>query len=211
MPLIRFANNYSNTLAADVTSTTATTISVTSAAGLPALTGSAQGTGNALATPILVGSEVMYVTAISTNTLTVLRGQEGTTAATYTAGVAVNQIVSRDSLYFNPTPGAVSYSVPTGTQMYTPNGGFKYHFLTLGGSTGLTIAAPSNGAVPLEGGDELRFHFTITSTALSAQPTWSAAYDNSPTFSVNLNAGTRSSVSFASRGGTTNPVWRRIQ
>ena len=38
---------------------------------------------------ILVGSEQMYISSISSNTLTVIRGVNGTTAATHTAGTSV--------------------------------------------------------------------------------------------------------------------------
>ncbi len=204
MPLIRFANNYTNTLAADVTSATATSISVTSAAGLPALpvlTGA-----NELATPIIVGSEIMYVTAIATNTLTVLRGQEGTTAATYAAGTPVNQIVTRDALYLNPAPGAVVVNIPTGTVTYTPNAAYKYHHLTLGGSTTLTVAAPSPPVTAIEPGDELRLTFQITSTALGTQPAWHECYrrynqGTATQGTVTLTKDTLTGFSFFYRGG----------
>jgi hypothetical protein len=59
------------TLSAAITSTTATTVAVTS--------GAVFGPGNT----IIVGSEGMYVRSISSNDLTVLRGVNGTTAATH--------------------------------------------------------------------------------------------------------------------------------
>ena len=64
-----------------VSSTTATTVAVTSATGLsPAET-------------ILVGSEQMYITSISSNNLTVERGVNGTTAATHSDEDAVKSYI----------------------------------------------------------------------------------------------------------------------
>ena len=65
------------TLNGNITSTTATTVTVTSGATLSE--------GNT----ILVGTEQMYVESIATNDLTVVRGVHGTTAATHTSGDAV--------------------------------------------------------------------------------------------------------------------------
>jgi len=71
----------SSTTADAITSTTATSISATSATDLgPAQT-------------ILIDSEQLYITAISSNTLTVQRGVNGTTAATHSGGVALNNYV----------------------------------------------------------------------------------------------------------------------
>jgi len=47
---------------------------------------------------ILIGSEILICTARSTNTLTVLRGQEGTTAASHSDTDVVTQIVTADSI-----------------------------------------------------------------------------------------------------------------
>lgn len=47
---------------------------------------------------ILIEDEILKVTARSTNTLTVVRAQEGTTAVAHSGGVAVVQVLTRDSL-----------------------------------------------------------------------------------------------------------------
>ena len=69
-----------------VSSTTATTVAVTSATGL------------GIAETILVESEQMYITGISTNNLTVERGVNGTTAATHS---------DEDSVYSYEYPSPV--------------------------------------------------------------------------------------------------------
>src|SRR5579871_2583687 len=75
----QFVSNASTTLAAAVTSTSATTISVTSTWGFPSA-------GNFL---ILIDAEVMRVTAVSGATWTVARGVNGSTAATHALGAYV--------------------------------------------------------------------------------------------------------------------------
>lgn len=47
---------------------------------------------------ILIGSEIMLVTAISSNTLTVTRGAEGTTAVSHSSGDNVDHIYTKGSL-----------------------------------------------------------------------------------------------------------------
>lgn len=66
------------TISADVTTTSATTVTVTSAASLSA--------GHL----IKIDSEYLRITNVSSNTLTVTRGQNGSTAATHTSGAAVS-------------------------------------------------------------------------------------------------------------------------
>jgi hypothetical protein len=67
------------TLANPIASSTQTSITVASSSGFPT-----SGTFN-----VLIGSEILTVTAVAGTTWTVLRGQEGTTAATAPAGATV--------------------------------------------------------------------------------------------------------------------------
>lgn len=76
------------TLSAAITSTSATSISVASAAGLPA-------GGNF---EILVDAELMQVTALAGTTLTVTRGFGGTTAATHSSGANVVLVLTAEGL-----------------------------------------------------------------------------------------------------------------
>lgn len=82
-----FANNAVSNLAATITSA-ATTLTVISAASFPT-------PGNYR---ILIDSELMEVTAASGNTLTVVRGAEGTTAASHSSGASVINVVTSQSL-----------------------------------------------------------------------------------------------------------------
>ena len=93
-----FANNVSTTLAASITSS-ATTISLASSAGLPTLaTGQVMPlTLNDAATGLVY--EIVYVTAISGSNVTVERAQEGTGAQAWNTG---------DYIRCSPTAGTVA-------------------------------------------------------------------------------------------------------
>lgn len=47
---------------------------------------------------IIVDAEIMLVTAVSTNTFTITRGAEGTTATSHTSGAIISQILTKRSL-----------------------------------------------------------------------------------------------------------------
>jgi hypothetical protein len=83
-----FVNDPGTTLGAAITSTGATSITVSSSSGYPA-------SGNFR---IAIDSELLLVTAVSGTTWTVTRGVEGTTAATHTNGTAVNAVATAGSL-----------------------------------------------------------------------------------------------------------------
>ena len=82
---VKFANLASSTLASSLSST-ATAISVTSSSSFPAL-----GSGDHFYASIGegTGSEIVKVTGVSSNTFTVVRGQDGTTAQSFSAGVVI--------------------------------------------------------------------------------------------------------------------------
>ena len=94
---VKFANNVSTTLSSAINATQ-TTISVADASGLPSLS-----SGDYIyltidtdtASPTL---EVVKVTAVSSNDLTVVRGQDGTTASSFSAGVKVELRVTAAAL-----------------------------------------------------------------------------------------------------------------
>lgn len=67
------------TLSSAIADTTTTSVSVASAAAINA------------GSVIIVDTEQMYVSSVSTNTLTVIRGYNGTTAATHSSGAAVTE------------------------------------------------------------------------------------------------------------------------
>ena len=82
---VKFANLASTTLAS-ATTNSATSLTVSDASSFPSLGG-----GDYFYASIGEGltSEIVKVTAVSSNTLTVTRGQDGTTAAAYSTGTVV--------------------------------------------------------------------------------------------------------------------------
>jgi hypothetical protein len=114
------SQRYTATLAADITSTTATTITVSDAATAPLV----------VTQDLHIDSEIMRITQISGTSVTVVRGSQGTTPATHTAGtIQVSgrapvsiptanvirwQITTRDPLWFSTgmTAGSVLFSGP---------------------------------------------------------------------------------------------------
>jgi hypothetical protein len=85
----QFANTAATTLNNGGTvGSSDTSLTVTSAAAFPT-------TGNFR---ILIDSEILLVTAVSTNTFTVVRAQDGTSAATHADGGAVTHVLTRDAL-----------------------------------------------------------------------------------------------------------------
>jgi hypothetical protein len=108
-----FADNVSTTLSAAITSTSQTTAALSSSANLPTLSTNQiiAITFNDAATRTLF--EVCYVTGIVGSTLTIVRGQEGTTARTWSSG---------DYAYAACTAGALN----TFVQLGLTNGSLQY-------------------------------------------------------------------------------------
>jgi hypothetical protein len=48
--------------------------------------------------PDTINEEIVFVTAVSTDTLTVVRARAGTTGVTHTAGAAVQHVLTSDDL-----------------------------------------------------------------------------------------------------------------
>lgn len=122
------------TLSAAISSTTATTLTVASATGFP--------TGNFT---ILIGTEQMTVIGVSGTTWTVIRGANGTTAATHSSGASVAQV----SIYVSsatgfPTSG--NYTILVGSEQMTVTAGQGTPLWTVTRAVnGTTAAAHTSG------------------------------------------------------------------
>lgn len=81
----KISNNAQTTLAADITTTTATAITVTSGSSFPPLP----------QFRILIDSEILLVTGVSGTTWTVTRGVEGSTAATHSNGAEIYGLLTK--------------------------------------------------------------------------------------------------------------------
>lgn len=111
MSTFKFANNVQTTLAAPITTVGQTSITLSSAANLPTLTG-----GQVMALTLNDASsqsvfEIVYVTAIVGAVLTVIRGQEGTVA---------NAWLANDNAYASDTAAILnSFALVTSTNTFT--------------------------------------------------------------------------------------------
>ena len=123
MPQFVFSNFINTTLSAAVTSTD-TSLSVTSATNFPTLE-----TGQQIPVTLINAAtqtvyEIIYVTAISGTTITVLRGQEGTVAQAWSIGDLVKGCITAATV--SPSPGTHSpvssetLPVTLGTLKVTP-------------------------------------------------------------------------------------------
>ena len=186
MPAVLTTNNAMTTIAAAITSTaTAITLAAGTGALFPAI-----GTGQVFYAQLVQGTvtEIVEVTARTSDTLTVVRGQDGTSAAAFSQGSAFNLIVSAAVLNsYAPAPGT-TFSNVTGSRAlgspYTNNTGrdlLVYVSTTvsaagtlavvISGVTVLTAAAPlSNGWVhfSVQNGDT----YQVTATGTQTLSTW---------------------------------------
>ncbi len=88
MGVERFTNNASSTLAAAISSTGATSLTITSNTGFPSVTTASGDFFHAL-----IDSELVKVTDNSSTTWSIARGVDGSTAATHSNGAAVTHVV----------------------------------------------------------------------------------------------------------------------
>ena len=125
-----FVNNVNTTLADAITSSSQTSITLSSSAGLPTLSDGEilTMTLNDVATQTVI--EIVWVTAISGAVLTVLRGQEGTTATTWLAGDYI-------------------YAAATAAELAAFAGGDVIESITAG--TGIGVTAGQNPTISNEG------------------------------------------------------------
>lgn len=142
MPIFTFANNVNTTLASPV-SNSATTITLASTANLPTTIPAGQVlaiTLNDAATR--QNYEVMYATARTGATLTVLRAQEGTSALAWLTG---------DFAYSPPTAGQqASFGQTAANNEWTGQNTFDQSVVVLGGASAAQgFSVPNNVAYEL--------------------------------------------------------------
>jgi hypothetical protein len=142
---VKFSNNVKTELASAINSS-ATSISVTDASGFPTLSGS----DFTLATIVDTGNsallEVVKVTGISSNTLTVVRAQEGTTARAFDSSDKVELRLTAGLLEtaIDDASGGISYARVTANHTMVAGTGVIAD--TTGGAFTVTLpASPSVG------------------------------------------------------------------
>lgn len=136
------ANNFSTTLSVAITSTSTTSCTVTSSTGLPALSG-----GNFFYLTLESGAtrEIVKVTAFSGTAIsTMVRAQEGTTAATFAIGTTVSLRATANSL--DRKTDAPASSTTNGLAQFSDTTGLVLTSSTIVPTTniGTFLTTPSN-------------------------------------------------------------------
>lgn len=152
MPRI-YVNNFSTTLSAAIVSTGATSITITSATGLPTLS---TGEYYLLTIDDSTNREIVKVTSRSGTTLTIVRAQEGTTANTFVNGTAIemrdtaasyNNIDDVGNFYTNNYhEGYTTTATAAGTTTLTVSSTGLQYFT---GSTTQTVVLPVTSTLTL--------------------------------------------------------------
>jgi len=216
MPRI-YVNNFNTTLSAAIVSTGATSITIASATGLPTLA-----TGEYYLLTIDDGTniEIVKVTARSGTTLTVVRGQEGTTAATFASGVAVEMrataggmvnVDDEGNFYTNNYhPALTSVATAAGTTTLTSASTGFYNFT---GSTTQNVNLPVTSTLTLGHKFVIKNSSTGTVTVRSsgANTIQAITTGNSAIFTCVLISGTTAAswvveyISSSGGGGSQTP------
>ena len=129
------------TLSAAITTTSATTMTVTSSANYPSVP--------FVVTIGSVGTEAIEVTAISGNIWTIVRGYAGTTALTYLNGATVSGPVTANVEFTPATPAtsiqAIVIDFCTDSPIYNASTCFTPTGMTIGASGGSSLAFGTSG------------------------------------------------------------------
>ena len=139
-----FANNCNTTLSSSLTNV-ATTMSVTSATGFPAPTGSQYFYCTLADAATQTTIEIVKVTAVSGTTFTIVRGQDGTTGTIFASGAVVSLRLVRANLTdfalldeANTFTGANAYGTPASIVLTNASGTAS---ININGTVGATTAS----------------------------------------------------------------------
>lgn len=160
MTSYRFANNAESTLSGAITAG-ATSLTVVSAAAFPTA-------GNFT---ILVGSEIMLVTGVAGTIFTLVRGQEGTSAAAHDAGATVQQVVSAEALESGLVPSGTAFPAApsSGDRFYRAD---LLHEFTYNGTYWLSTHVQVKSMVPKTLPDYTAAATAMYCPALSGEDWW---------------------------------------
>ena len=117
---VKFTNNASTTLASGI-NTTATSITVADASSFPSLSGADDYAYLTLQQSTGTGREIVKATALSSNTFTIVRAQDNTTARTHSSGDIV-ELRLTSALLTDVINAATVEGIKTNFQ-YTPTAG----------------------------------------------------------------------------------------
>ena len=175
------------TLASGI-SNSATTMTVATGTGSALLGGVTLGASNVdqftvAIDPDTASEEIVFITGVTSDTLTITRGQAGTSAITHSGGAAVKHVLTSDDLnYFESTVSAATTA--TGTATLTNK------TITLGNNTITGSTAQFNTA--LTDGD----FATLAGTETLTNKTLTSPTANDPKLNLTVNAQTGTTYTF---------------
>ena len=148
------------TLASDI-SNTATSMTVATGTGSALMGGVTLASGNidiftVAIDPDTQSEEIVFVTQVSSDTLTIVRGQAGSSAIAHTAGAAVKHVLTSSDL--NAFEAGLNETIPLNTQTgtaYTVAASDAGDLITLTNSSAITVTVPANATIPFAIGTQI--------------------------------------------------------
>ena len=148
------------TLASGI-SNSATSMTVATGAGAALLGGVTLSSGNidtfsVALDPDTINEEIVFITANSSDTFTIVRGQSGTSAISHSGGATVKHVFVSEAL--NAFEAGLNETIPLNTQTgttYTLVAGDAGDLVTLNNASPITLTVPLNSSVAFATGTQI--------------------------------------------------------
>jgi hypothetical protein len=148
------------TLASGI-SNSATTMTVATGTGSALMGGVTLASGNidiftVALDPDTQSEEIVFVTAVSSDTLTIVRGQAGTSAIAHSGGATVKHVLTSSDL--NAFEAGLNETIPLNTQTgttYTVAASDAGDLITLINSSPIALTVPTNATIPFAIGTQI--------------------------------------------------------
>jgi hypothetical protein len=149
------------TLSGGGISDTATTMTVATGTGSALMGGVTLASGNidiftVALDPDTQSEEIVFVTQVSSDTFTIIRGQAGTSNIPHSGGATVKHVLTSSDL--NAFEAGLNETIPLNTQTgttYTLIAGDAGDLVTLTNAAAITLTVPTNAAVPFAIGTQI--------------------------------------------------------
>jgi hypothetical protein len=106
--------------------------------------------------PDTINEEIVFVTQIDSDTLTIVRGQSGTSAISHSGGATVKHVFVSEAL--NAFEAGLNEVIPLNNQTgttYTLVAGDAGDLVTLTNAAAITLTVPTNATVPFVNGTQI--------------------------------------------------------
>jgi len=148
------------TLASGI-SNSATTMTVATGTGAALLGGVTLASGNidtfsVAIDPDTQNEEIVFITANSSDTFTIVRGQSGSSAISHSGGATVKHVFVSEAL--NAFEAGLNETIPLNSQTgttYTLAAGDAGELVTLANASAITLTVPTNASVPFAIGTQI--------------------------------------------------------